>query len=209
MKKTTTKKQTKKPELVKKKLSTLGKTTTSPSNLKARKNYSQNETATNNEDSLHTYFDKTLSFSLFYNFTKAYKQYIFSKKMPQNNCLCKVCENTSLMEKGLRQSCKPKDIPMDPHSVVEHYLYDLDLNDYTSLYSECKHDGLSVDDFDKDDNHEDESDECENEQSEGSDTDFEDGVRVKYYQWKKGDDGHLSAKGTQLLNVNNYRKSDD
>ena len=38
--------------------------------------------------------------------------------MPQNNCLCKVCENTSLMEKGLRQSCKPKDIPMDPHLLL-------------------------------------------------------------------------------------------
>ena len=128
--------------------------------------------------------------------------------MPQNSCLCKVCENTSLMEKGLRQSCKPKDILMDPQLL--HYLYDLDLNDYMmSLYSECKHDGLSVDDFDKDDNHEDDGDERENEGSEGSDTDFEDWDKVKYYQWKKGDDGHLSAKGTQLLNVNNYRKSDD
>ena len=66
--------------------------------------------------------------------------------MPQNSCLCKVCENTSLMEKGLRQSCKPKDILMDPQLL--HYLYDLDLNDYMmSLYSECKHDGLSVDDL--------------------------------------------------------------
>ena len=130
--------------------------------------------------------------------------------MPQNSCLCKVCESTSLMENGLRHSCKPRDILMDPHSVAEHYLYDLDLNDYMmSLYSECKHDGLSVDDFDKDDNHEDEGDERENEQSEGSDTDFEDWDKVKYYQWKKGDDGHLGAKSTQLLNVNNYRKSDN
>lgn len=70
---------------------------------------------------------------------------------------------------------------MDCHSIVEHYSYDSDLNDYTMrLYSECRHHGLSVDDFDKDYIHEDKSDERENEWSEGSDTDFEDGDRVKF-----------------------------
>ena len=80
---------------------------------------------------------------------------------------------------------------MDPHSMV--YSGNSDSKDcMMSLCSECKHHSLNVDDFDEDDDHEDESDEQENEQSESSDTDSEDGDTVKYYQWKRGDDGYLT-----------------
>ena len=59
-----------------------------------------NKTTTNNKDSFQTTFDKPLSFSLFYNFIKAHKIYIFIKKIPRNNYLCRVCENTYLLGKG-------------------------------------------------------------------------------------------------------------
>ena len=59
--------------------------------------------------------------------------HIFNKKIPQNICLCEASENPSLFGKWLRQSCKSKDIPMDLYFTVEHYSYDLDLNDYVSF----------------------------------------------------------------------------
>ena len=59
-------------------------------------------------------FDKLSTFSLFYKLIKAHKLYIYNKEIPQNTCLCKVCENTSLLGKGLNNAYKSKDVPFDP-----------------------------------------------------------------------------------------------
>ena len=55
-------------------------------------------------------FEKKLSFTLFYKFIKARKQYIFNSKIPQYTCLCEVCENAVLLAKGLHNACKLKSI---------------------------------------------------------------------------------------------------
>jgi len=53
-------------------------------------------------------FVKKLSFSLFYKFIKARKQYIFNNKIPQYTCLCEVCENTVLVGQRLEPSVQTK-----------------------------------------------------------------------------------------------------
>ena len=51
-------------------------------------------------------FGKLITLSLFYKFIKARKQYIYNKKISQNTCLCEICENNSLLGKGLNNTCK-------------------------------------------------------------------------------------------------------
>ena len=51
-------------------------------------------------------FDTELSFSLFYRFLKMHKQYIYNSKIPHNSCLCEICENASLLGKGLDNGSK-------------------------------------------------------------------------------------------------------
>ena len=142
----------------------------------------------NDGETFQLKFDKVLTFSLFYKFIKSHKQYIFNKKI---TCLCEVCENTTLFGKGLNNACKSKDIPTDPHAIVEHYSCNSKTKEcMMSSCVECKYHGLSIDDFrDEDDDVGDHEE--ENESSE-SDSDFEASDVVKYYQWKRGEDGYLT-----------------
>ena len=79
-------------------------------------------------DSLKDMFEKELSFTLFYKFIKARKQYIFNCKIPQNTCLCETCENV----------------------IVEEYSCNSNKKDcMLSIYEECKSHGLEQNDFNK------------------------------------------------------------
>ena len=51
-------------------------------------------------------FEKELSFTLFYQFIKAYKQYIFNSKIPRNTCLCETCENALFLARGELSICE-------------------------------------------------------------------------------------------------------
>ena len=78
--------------------------------------------------------------------------------------MCEVCENTTLFVKGLNNACKSKDIPADPHAIVEHCSCNSKIKEcMMSSCVECKYHCLSIDDF---------RDEEENELSE-SDSDSE------------------------------------
>ena len=77
-----------------------------------------------NGETFPSKFDKLLTFSPFYKFIKARKQYIYNIRIPQNTSLCEICENTSLLGKGLNNACKSKDVSFDPHSIVEKYYCD-------------------------------------------------------------------------------------
>ena len=142
----------------------------------------------NDGETFQLKFDKVLTFSLFYKFIKSHKQYIFNKKIHQNTCLCEVCENTTLFGKRLNNACKSKDIPADPHAIVEHYSCNSKTKEFMmSSCIECKYHGLSIYDFrDEDDDVGDHEE--ENESSE-SDSDSEASDVVKYYQWNRGEDG--------------------
>ena len=59
-------------------------------------------------------FDKLLTFSLSYRFIRFLDQYIYNNKVPQNTFLCEICENTSMLGKGLNNAFKSKDVPFDP-----------------------------------------------------------------------------------------------
>ena len=122
-------------------------------------------------------FDKMLTFSLFYKFIKAHKQYIYNNKIPQNTCLCEIGENTSLLGKGLNNAYKSKDDPFDQHSIIKKYSCDLELREcMLSLCDEWKHPGLTMNEVDNGDD---------------SNSDSETNM-VRYYQWKRGDDGYLT-----------------
>ena len=95
--------------------------------------------------------------------------------------MCEICENTSLLDKGLYNACKSKDVPFDPHSIVEEYSCDSESREcILNLRDECKHHVLTVDDVENGEANEDDSD-----------SDSETNM-VRYYQWKRGDDGYLT-----------------
>ena len=125
---------------------------------------------------------KDISFTLFYKFIKARKQYIFNCKIPQNTCLCETCENAVLLAWGLNEACK-KSIPYDPYAIVEEYSCNSNKKDcMMSIYEECKSHGLEQDDFNKKNY---ETDENDGDSSSSSDSDGDDDAVCKYYQWKK------------------------
>ena len=73
------------------------------------------------ESTLVSTFDTELSFSLFYRFLKMHKQYIYNSKIPHNSSLCEICENASLLGKGLDNRSKRVQIPTDPRGIAERY----------------------------------------------------------------------------------------
>ena len=72
------------------------------------------------ESTLVSTFDTKLSFSLFYCFLKMHKQYIYNSKILHNSCLCEICENASLLGKGLDNGSKRVQIPTDTYSNWNH-----------------------------------------------------------------------------------------
>jgi len=143
-------------------------------------------------------FDKKLSFSLFYKFIKARKQYIFNNKIPQYTCLCEVCENAVLLSKGLDLACKKKAIPTNPHLIVEEYTCSSDNKSCMSSDCEdCKYHGLIYEDFVKDDDQSDNSDGPQPQSNSDSDDDNS-SVVCRYYKWMKGADGYLAKIKLQV-----------
>ena len=125
-------------------------------------------------------FDKLLTFGHFYKLIKARKHYICNNEIPQNTCFCEIYENTSL-GKGLNDACKSKDVPFGPNSIVEKYSCDSESRQcMLNSCDECKHHGLTVDDV-------------ENGEANGDDSDSDSKTNmVRYYQWKRGDDGYFT-----------------
>ena len=73
--------------------------------------------------------------------------------------LCEICENTSLLGKGLNNACKLKDVPSDPHSFVEKYSCDSESRECMfNSHGESKNHGLTVDDVESGEANEDDSD---------------------------------------------------
>ena len=68
-------------------------------------------------------FGKELPFSVMYSFFKRYKQYVFNKHIPQSTCLCEICENVSLLAKGLNK-CVNAGLPTNAHDIVGSYSCD-------------------------------------------------------------------------------------
>ena len=57
------------------------------------------------------------------------------------------CVNTSLLGKGLNNVCRSKDVPFDPHSIVEKYSCDSESREcMLNSCDECKHHGLTIND---------------------------------------------------------------
>lgn len=54
-------------------------------------------------DSFNSKFGKKLTFSQLYDFLKAHKEYVYHTNIPHASCLCEICENTSLLTKGLNK----------------------------------------------------------------------------------------------------------
>ena len=71
--------------------------------------------------------------------------------------------------------------PFKPHSIVEKFSCDSESKEcMLNSCDECKHHGLSVDDIENGEANEDDFD-----------SDSETNM-VRYYQWKRGDDGYLT-----------------
>ena len=128
-------------------------------------------------------FDTELSFSLFYRFLKMHKQYIYNSKITHNSCLCEICENASLLGKGLDNGSKRVQISTDPRGIVERYSCDDEAKDCMfGNCNTCQLHGLSETDVI-----------TENNVSSNSDSDSDTGsdVTIKFYHLHKSESGYL------------------
>lgn len=79
------------------------------------------------EDYFEVRFGKRLTFSSLYNFIKTKKEFIYNKHNPHVTCLCEICENVTLLAKGINKSIK-SDLPTNPHDIVERFPCDSSLD---------------------------------------------------------------------------------
>ena len=77
-------------------------------------------------DTFFRKFEKALTFSQLYDFLKVHKEYAFNKNIPHGSCLCEICENTTLLAKGLNKVLE-NSIPSNPHDLVEKFACNLSL----------------------------------------------------------------------------------
>ena len=55
------------------------------------------------DESFESKFGKILTFSQLYDFLKGRKEYVYNINIPHASCLCEICENSSLLAKGLNK----------------------------------------------------------------------------------------------------------
>ena len=63
---------------------------------------------------------KSSPFQSYATFSRATKQCVCYRDMPEPSCLCEVCENTCLVAKGINKSLKLK-LPHNLHDLVERF----------------------------------------------------------------------------------------
>lgn len=86
------------------------------------------------------------TFSLFYQYSMAHKEYNSNKNIPHASCLCKVCE--SFCGKTLKRLfTNGKDVPTNHYALVELYSCTGDMGCMMSNCEECKNHNLVVSDF--------------------------------------------------------------
>ena len=68
-------------------------------------------------------FEEKLKFSQLCDFLKRHKEHVYNSNIPHSSCLCEICENTSLLAKGLnRQKRKLEEkLPTSPHDLAEMF----------------------------------------------------------------------------------------
>ena len=113
-----------------------------------------------------------------------HKQYIYNSKIPHNSCLCEICENASLLGKGLDNGSKRVQIPTDSRGIVDRYSCDDEAKDcMLGNCDACQPHGLSETDFTTKSNVSSNS---------NSDSDAGNDVTIKFYHWHKSESGYLS-----------------
>ena len=73
-------------------------------------------------ESFEAKFNKNLTFSQVNDFFKSHKYYVYNTDIPHVSCLCEICENSSLLVRGMNKQKKFKeDLPNNPHDLVERF----------------------------------------------------------------------------------------
>ena len=133
-------------------------------------------------------FSERLQFNQLYDFIKKNKMYIFNMDITHSSCICKTCENATLLGRGINLSCQKK-VPTNAHKLVETYACDSNDGDcMTGECDTCLAAGLITNDF------------CgEEKDSESNDTD--DGEKlVSFRKWAK--ENRAPRKTSVSLEVN-------
>ena len=92
-------------------------------------------------------FEDELSFRQMYNFLKMHKV-AYNSDIPHSPCLCEVCENASLLAKGINSNLKSSDILPTAHDLVETHTCDSSSKDcMLGNCPECLKPGLLLSDF--------------------------------------------------------------
>ena len=72
------------------------------------------------EESYVQAFEEKLSFRMFHRCLNEHKQYIYNKRIPNNTCLCEICEKTVLSKGIARVFSSNILITTDPPTIAEH-----------------------------------------------------------------------------------------
>ena len=73
-------------------------------------------------ESFEAKFNKNLTFSQVNDFFKSHKYYVYNTDIPHVSCLCEICENSSLLVRGMNKQKKFKEnLPNNPHDLVERF----------------------------------------------------------------------------------------
>ena len=75
------------------------------------------------EESFGTKFGKDLTFSQLYDFVQLRKEHTFNSNIRHTSCLCEVCEDFSLLAKGLnnRKRISQEKFPTNPYDLVDKF----------------------------------------------------------------------------------------
>ena len=73
-------------------------------------------------ESFEAKFNKNLTFSQVNDFFKSHKYYVYNTDIPHVSCLCEICENSSLLVRGMNKQKKFKEnLPNNPDDLVERF----------------------------------------------------------------------------------------
>ena len=80
------------------------------------------------DESFESKFNKKLTFSMLYDFLKIHKEYVYNINVPCAWCLYEICENSSLLTKGLNKLKREfkERLSNNPHGLVEKFSCDSD-----------------------------------------------------------------------------------
>ena len=88
-----------------------------------------------NVPSFSSEFGCNITFHQLYQFLRKHKEYGYNRNIPHFTCLCEICEDATLLAKGIARACKTKKIATDPRTIVDNN--SCDTNSTMCMQGQC------------------------------------------------------------------------